>query len=253
MSRAHERTIVMMLRAAFRLAETRFSDPRRGGDVGADAPGWRRDHGDGEHELWILPAYWRSIFEPDIDAIEAAQALDRIGLLRRQDDGNLQAVAKVGGRTARVYAIDGAALAEWKVTARGFGGYGQSDTLELGSAPPFALVAEDDTADLPQLLQRGAEAALRKGIEVLAMSPDPSDRHYATVLRAQSAFGNTLLSVQLRVDEAKLKARRSAELLPKIMEQLEIEKKKLAEIDLRRGKDKGASVAMMFEEPGVNE
>jgi hypothetical protein len=134
---SYEQAVITVLRAAVRLNEGRFADPRRSCDKSADIPGWRRDHGDGEFELWMLHAFWRTIFEPDIDPVEAAQVLDRLGVLRRQDDGNLQAVAKVGGRTVRVYAINGKVLANWQATAQGYGGYGSQATFRLGGAVPL--------------------------------------------------------------------------------------------------------------------
>jgi hypothetical protein len=54
----------------------------------------------------------------------------------------------------------------------------------------------------------------------------PSSR----VLREKAAIVNTLINTQLRVDEAKLKARQSDELLPKLLEQLKIKRERIVKI-----------------------
>jgi hypothetical protein len=232
-----QQMIVTVLRSAVRLNWGRFADPRESHGAGADIPGWRRDHGDGEFELWLLPAYWRGVFEPDIDAVEAAQVLDRLGLLRRQDDGNLQTVVKVGGRAVRVYAIDGKALAAWKVTARCFGGYGRTDTPELASASPASLVSQENTADLATRLERGVSRALDEALDILNTRVGRDDRAYQAILRAKATIVNTLVSAQIRVDEHKLRARQTDELLPKLLESLKIEQEKLSKIKFRRTLD----------------
>jgi hypothetical protein len=162
---------------------------------------------------------------------------------------------KVRGRTERAYVV-GDAIFTWKpeVTAKGFLGYrpAQHELLEEQKA---ALIptAQNNPVDLATLLQSGAEAALRKAIEVLAMSPDPNDRHYATVLRAQSAFGNTVLNTQLRVDEAKLRAKQADALLPALLESLKIEKEKLSKIEFRRDFDDGKPIGMGMGAPEDDE
>jgi hypothetical protein len=61
---------------------------------------------------------------------------------------------------------------------------------------------------LSDLLSRGTALALKKGIEVLSMSLDPSDRNWANLLRSQQAIANTLITAKLRVDEATFKSER---------------------------------------------
>ncbi len=258
-----EQLIVTVLRAAVRLNWGRFADPREPHGAGVDIPGWRRDHDGGEFELWITPTFWRGVFEPDIAAVEAAQVLDRLGLLRRQDDGNLQIMAKVGGKPARVYAIDGKKLAEFRaVTARGYGGYGHSATLRLDGAaranstsenvcsPTPAPTAQDDAAGL---LHQGVIKGLRMAIDTLDIELDPSDRNYGALLRAKTALANTLITTQCRVDEARLRARQADELLPALLENLKIEKEKLAGIKFRRGFDDGKPSAVGMGAPPEDE
>ncbi len=249
-----DQLVVTVLRAAVRLNWDRFADPREPHGAGVDIPGWRRDRRDGEFELWFLPAFWRAIFEPDIDGVEAAQVLGRLGLLRRQDDGNLQIMAKVGGRGARVYAIDGKKLAEFRaVSPKSFGGCGRTDTLRLDGAaranysgenvcsPTPAPTAQDDAAGL---LHQGVIKGLRMAIDTLDIELDPSDRNYGALLRAKTALANTLITTQCRVDEARLRARQADELLPALLESLKIEKEKLAGTKFRRGFDDGKPSAV---------
>jgi hypothetical protein len=50
-------------------------------------------------------------------------------------------------------------------------------------------------------------SALMRGLEILSLSADPDDRNYAAVLRSQVAMAGHVLGVQIRVDQARLKAR----------------------------------------------
>jgi hypothetical protein len=61
---------------------------------------------------------------------------------------------------------------------------------------------------------------------------------------------NTLINTQLRVDEAKLKARRADELLPKLLEQLKIEQERISKIPFRRTFDDGVPITTMREDAG---
>ena len=254
MGSQHEQVIVTVLRSAVRLSWGRFADPRESHGAGADIPGWRRDHGDGEFELWLTPAFWRAIFEPDIDGVEAAQVLDRLGLLRRQDDGNLQIMAKVGGRGARVYAIDGKKLAEFRaVSPKSFGGCGRADTLELASASPAALISQENPADPAALLHQGVVKGLRMAIDTLDIELDPSDRNYGALLRAKTALANTLITTQCRVDESKMRAKQADALLPALLESLKIEKARLAKVDFRRGFLNGEPIGAGMETPPDDE
>jgi len=48
--------------------------------------------------------------------------------------------------------------------------------------------------------------ALAKVRQILALSPKPSDEHYAGILRAQSSIAVAQIATQLRVAEGRLKA-----------------------------------------------
>jgi hypothetical protein len=224
-----ENLVVMLLRAAVRLNQARFADPRAAYEASPDFPGWRRDQGGGDFEWWVLPSFWRAIYEPDIEAVEAAQAMQRVGLLRRQDDGNLTIVAKVGGKTTRVYAIDGKARAEWRVTAGGFGRYGMPRT-ELIEGPTKSVFLSPDLqaspANLAAKLEVGVNLALDEMMRVLGMKLDPTGREFGAVLRAKSAIINAALNAQVRVDEIRLRARQ-ADLLPEILRIVAEEREKL--------------------------
>jgi hypothetical protein len=161
-------------------------------------------------------------------------------------------MAKVGGRGARVYAVDGKKLAEFRaVAARGFGGFGHSDKLALTDAsPPIRAIAgaPDNPADL---LQRGVVRGLRMALDVLDMELDPNDRNFQGLLRAKVALTNNLVNVQARVDEGRMRAARTDEMLPVLLESLKIERAKLAKVDFRRTLDGSAPAARsaLWDEP----
>ncbi|MBL1258009.1 hypothetical protein [Methylocystis sp. Sn-Cys] len=222
--------IVALLRAGVRL-NARFGDPRRSPNAEQDLPGWRRDKGDGEFEWWILPSHWRVIFEPDVDAIDAAQTIEALGLLRRQDDGNLQAVVKVNGKTTRVYAIKGKALAEWRPTPQSYGGYGIAAAQPLGALVGSSTTPADPAhpANLSALLEHGVALALQKGMEVLGMSLAPADRQFAALLRSQTAFAGHLINAQVRVDETRMRQKK-ADNIERLISLLEEERQRQREL-----------------------
>jgi hypothetical protein len=223
----------------------------------SDLWGWRRGQ-----EYWVKPVAFREqLCGDEFDPVETARTLKALDLLRVQDSDTFQCSVKVKGATPRAYVI-GEAIFEWKPAVSG-GGFRSFRAREPGfisrqNTPDFRqsgdLASQDpnnsgdlaprNPVDLATLLQSGSEAALRKAIEVLAMSPDPDDRHYATVLRAQSTFGNTMLNVQLRVDEARLRTKQADELLPALMESLKIEKERLTKVEFRRGFVGGEPIGM---------
>lgn len=215
--------IVTLLRTAIRLSQSRFAELGQPFDNRTDFPGWRRDHKKGDFEWWILPSYWRAIFEPDVDPVEAAQALEALGLLRRQDDGNLQVVVKVGKKPTRAYAIKGKALADWRPAPPSYGGYGQASGQLWGA--PTASDSPARAPDLSNMLERGVALALQKGTEVLGMSLDPTDRQFAALLRAQTAMAGHLIGAQIRVDEARLRQKR-ADAIERITRLMEEEKER---------------------------
>jgi hypothetical protein len=53
-------------------------------------------------EFWIRPSAWREIFDNDPDvAVNAARTLKERGLLRVQDNANLQVVVVIRGKSAK--------------------------------------------------------------------------------------------------------------------------------------------------------
>jgi hypothetical protein len=54
-------------------------------------------------------------------------------------------------------------------------------------------------------LTEGTRLGLQRAIEFLAASPDPTDRNDVAELRAKTTVINTLINVQLKVDETRLR------------------------------------------------
>lgn len=180
--------------------------------VAVDNPiGWRRGG-----EYWIKPAIWKSdLCGDDADPQHAARLLRELELLRVQDDENIQVVAKVRDKATRVYAVDGAALAEFRaVTDRRYGGYGRAGALLAidTQSPQMALITTpsppDDPPNLAAKLETAASQALDEALAILQLQPHRDDRVYSAVLRAKTAVIGSVLSTQVRVDEAMLRAKR---------------------------------------------
>jgi len=95
----------------------------------------------------------------------------------------------------------------------------------LPPAPTLAdTVAPDDPNRLAVMLDAVSARALAKLDEFLSLPIDTSDGNRT---RAQSAAINTALATQSKVDELKLRARSSPDVIPKILEMMRAEKERL--------------------------
>jgi hypothetical protein len=173
--------------------------------------GYQRGVGD-RRKFWIKPAVWaEELCGDEMDPQDVARTLKELGLLRTQDDREFQIVAKVRGKSTRVYAVRNAILT-WRppVTARRYGGYcAPEPELRIDQNNGCSAVALSAPPSAPplltSLLEQAACSALMRGLEILSLSADPDDRHYAAVLRSQVAMAGHVLGIQVRVDEAKLR------------------------------------------------
>jgi hypothetical protein len=92
-------------------------------------------------------------------------------------------------------------------------------------APTLAdTVAPDDPNRLAVMLDAVSARALAKLDEFLSLPIDTSDGNRT---RAQSSAINTALATQAKVDELKLRARHSVDLMPRIIQMLKEEQEKL--------------------------
>jgi hypothetical protein len=179
----------------------------------ADPVGWKR-----AGEFWIKPETWRdTIFDGDEDAAQdAARTLRDLGLLRVQDSRNCQAVVCVRDRkSARAYVVK-PDIREWRLTAPAYGAY---DAAQIGpDRPPISLIPTIPASqpDLASKLEAATSLALDEVLGIMRMRLDTEDRTFQTILRAKSAIINTVLTNQVRVDEAKLR-QRSDEHLPALL------------------------------------
>jgi hypothetical protein len=179
----------------------------------ANHAGWKRGG-----EYWIRPDIWRdTIFEGnEIASVEAARTLRDLGLLRVQDTRNFQAVVGVRNhKTVRAYVVK-PEIREWKPTEPVYGIYGApqiglSSSQGNGSPALVPLPSDGQHPLLPALLSDGTRLSLQRAIEVLGASPDPGDRNFATILRAQTTIISTLLNAQLKVDETRLREKQRAD------------------------------------------
>jgi len=233
-----ERLIIELLRMFIRLREGDFAPHTVAGNDGAHC-GWRRGEED-DREWLIRPPVFRGIFEPhDLDPIDAARVLRDAGALHGQDSGDsLQGVVQVGrpSRSARAYVVGAAALAAWKPdTGRDYKGYRGAGTEQYGRdfEPKTALIQSQEAGSdtLDALPERGARLALERGIQTLAQSPSPEDRNFGQLLRSQAAFDNSFLSAQVRVDEAKLKAKERGDIRERIMRIVAEERERIKAIE----------------------
>jgi hypothetical protein len=96
-----------------------------------ESVGWRRGQGD-KREFWIRPDVWRDIFdnEPDV-AVDAARTLKEAGLLRVQDNANLQVVVLIRGKSAKAYAVR--SILAWKPD--NYGNYGPATNKRANGVP----------------------------------------------------------------------------------------------------------------------
>ncbi len=201
---AETRLVVERIKLFIRWHEARFDVLDAAPTLIENPVGWRR--GD---EYWIKPDIWcGQTFDDEASALHAARVLRDLGLLRTQAGPSLQCTVKVRGATPRAYAVSGD-IFSW-VARHGGNGCNRAGTWQAAEAET-ALITPANSGDpfnLSATLERATALALAKGIELLTLSPDPNDRHYAGVLRSQTTLVNTMLNTQLRVDEAKLQAKR---------------------------------------------
>ncbi len=169
--------------------------------------GWRRGG-----EWWVRPDIWlNDIFDGDAgDSEHAARVLRDLDFLRDQPP-SLQITAKVRGVVKRVYAVD-KAIFDWKpeVTRHGNKRHNSAGAL-LSVEEDTRLISPTNSSDPPNLaakLQTAASQALDEALAILQLTPHRDDRVYSAVLRAKTAIIGSVLSTQVRVDEAMLRARR---------------------------------------------
>jgi hypothetical protein len=235
------RLTVELLRAFLRWNESRFAHPNA--DPDADCLGWRRGN-----EFWLKPSTWRDIYElHDVDPVEAARTLKDSGILRVQDGQNLQAVVKVRNTRVRAYAIDGTALAGWRpVTDKCYGGYGSTQLQPVGGntaiIPNPMNGLSNDTPNLADKLEAATSLALDEVLGIMRMQLDPEDRAFQAVLRAKSSIINTVISNQVRVDEAMLKNSQHNDVLPQLLAKIDQSLKEHAEAEkeeARKAREEG--------------
>jgi hypothetical protein len=197
--------IVERVRCFLRWSADRFDDLDTM-HVAVERPiGWKRNG-----EFWVKPDTWlNSVFDGDEgDSEHGARVLRDIGLLRTQAGPSLQCNVKVRGEVKRAYAVSGDILA-W-VAGRGSKSSNRAGAL-LSPEIDARLISPanpGDPANLAAILEQATRLGLARTLELLALSPDPDDRHYAGVLRTQAGLIGTMISAQLRADEVKFKAAR---------------------------------------------
>jgi hypothetical protein len=180
----------------------------------ANPVGWKR--GD---ECWIRPDTWRdTIFDGDEDAaVNAARTLRDLDLLRVQDSRNCQAVVCVRDRKpARAYVVK-PEIREWRLMTPADGDYA-TDGNNLGSTS-LAPSADGSPPDLAGKLETATSRALDEALQILRLELPPDHRAYQAVLRAKTTILNSVLTNQVRVDEAKLTQKRES-VLPELLERM---------------------------------
>ena len=106
--------------------------------------------------------------------------------------------------------------------------YGAYDAAQIelpysqdnGSPGLIPLLPEGSPPNLAAKLEAATSLALDEVLGIMRMQLDPEDRTFQTILRAKSAIINTVLTNQVRVDEAKLR-QRSDERLPALLARIE--------------------------------
>jgi hypothetical protein len=210
------RTAVALVRAFIRWHAQRFDALDKTHEPTTDPAGWTRSG-----EFWMPPETWRdAIFEGEEDAaLIAAQALRDTGLLRTQTGPSLQCNVKIRGEVRRCYCVSEKILA-WAppVPSRGSEGYNPAQVAlaygqEKGSTPlPLGLANK---------LEAATSLALDEVLNILRMETQPDDRSFQAILRAKSGIINTVISNQVRVDEAILRNNRQSDMLPEILARID--------------------------------
>jgi hypothetical protein len=176
--------------------------------------GWKR--GD---ECWIRPDTWRdTIFDGDEDAaVNAARTLRDLDLLRVQDSRNCQAVVCIRNRKpARAYVVK-PEIRDWRLMTPAYGDYA-TDGNNRGSTS-LAPSADGSPPDLAGKLETATSRALDEALQILRLELPPDHRAYQAVLRAKTTILNSVLTNQVRVDEAKLTQKRES-VLPELLERM---------------------------------
>jgi hypothetical protein len=210
----------------------------------SDPVGWTRG---GEH--WIRPDIWRdTIFDGDEDeGVNAARVLRDLGLLRTQDSRNCQAVVCVRDRkSARAYVVK-PGIQEWRHTAPAYGAYdaaqiGLPYSDDNGSPALISLSFDGSPPDLANKLEAATSLALDEVLNILRIETQPDDRSFQAILRAKSGIINTVISNQVRVDEAKLKNSQHNDVLPQLLAKIDQSLKEHAEKekeDARKAREEG--------------
>jgi hypothetical protein len=222
----------------------------------ANPAGWTRGI-----EFWIKPDIWRdTIFDGDEDAAqEAARTLRDLGLLRTQDSRNCQAVVCVRDRkSARAYVVM-PEIREWRLTAPAYSAY---DTAQIGlpysqdnGSAALTPFSSGSPPDLAAKLEAATSLALDEVLGIMRMQLNPEDRAFQAVLRAKSAIINTVITNQVRVDEAKLKNSQHNDALPQLLAKIEQSMKKHAEEekeDARKARQEGWADNTVSDELAAN-
>jgi hypothetical protein len=209
----------------------------------SDPVGWTRGG-----EVWISADSWRDlIFDGDeVAALNASRTLRDLGLLRTQDSRNCQAVVCVRDRkSARAYVVK-PEIRE-RITARAYGAYGAAQiglpySQDNSSPGLVSLSAGGSPPNLAAKLEAATSLALDEVLGIMRMQLDPEDRAFQAVLRAKSAIINTVISNQVRVDEAKLKNSDRDDALPQLLAKIDQSMKEHAEDekeDARKAREDG--------------
>src|SRR5208283_5834506 len=153
----------------------------------------------------------RSLTGDESAAKDASCILRDLGLLRVREPRWCQIVVNIRGTSCKVYAVL-PAINDWRVTSRGYSDYPPAK-VEVDASPISLIPAIPAPPDLAGKLEAATSLALDEVLGIMRMQLDPEDRTFQTILRAKSAIINTVLTNQVRVDEAKLR-QRSADALP---------------------------------------
>ena len=116
-------------------------------------------------------------------------------------------------------------------------GYWRHPTVGLPAitqGEPVAEVATTERESLAPELERVTLLGLQKLEQILRI---PTDRGDGNLLRAQTAAAGLAVNVQMRVDEARLKQVRRTDIMARIIESMNQEKARLAEMEAQMAED----------------
>jgi hypothetical protein len=214
-SSTEARLTVERVRCFIKWHESRFDALDKPHEPIEDPVGYTRG---GEH--WVSPDTWRdTIFDGDeSEAKEASCTLRDLGLLRVREPRWCQIVVNVRGTSCKVYAVL-PAINDWRVTSRGYSDYPPAK-VKVDALPISLIPSIPAPPDLAGKLEAATSLALDEALSILRMEAQLDDRTFQTILRAKSAIINTVLTNQVRVDEAKLR-QRSDDMLPALLARIE--------------------------------